>query len=350
MLKSAKKISTVALSLICFLMFTTRSFAQPPKKETKKQVVSNECCHLNIIDEYVNLFECEYSEKHISSCIKNLIDRGADVNVVDENLYNLLMLSIINSNYEVAKLLISKTKINSRDKDGRTALHWAVDNSSLEIVEKLIEAGADVNAVDDKGTTLLDVAIPKGKAKIIEKLIKAGAHVSKENINEINKRRHLLRSAIVLDCDALVKLFIDSGNIHFKDKYENTCLHWASYKGQIETIEKLVEAGVSVHEKNMVGNTVLDCFQMYNREHEYSKKHPKKYKEIIKLLLLGKGEKDFSLSKKENKELSQSIKLLLLKKRRTELLQSLEKKELVKEENYSLLKYFFAYFLSFFKF
>ncbi|MAF48269.1 MAG: hypothetical protein CMM10_08395 [Rhodospirillaceae bacterium] len=59
---------------------------------------------------------------------------------------------------------------NSADRNGATALHWAVVKASPEAVRLLIEAGVDASKTDAGGLTPLDLARQKGRGEIAEYL------------------------------------------------------------------------------------------------------------------------------------------------------------------------------------
>lgn len=61
------------------------------------------------------------------------------------------------------KLPEHQTNAMTRDKSGRTALHYAAENGHAEIVELLLKVTPDVNARDRYGDTALQhcMAIPK---------------------------------------------------------------------------------------------------------------------------------------------------------------------------------------------
>src|SRR5690348_13290901 len=75
----------------------------------------------------------------------------------------------------VRTLLQQKADVNQREADGTTALHWAVRQDNLEMVNLLIGAGANVNARNRLGVTPLSLACINGNAAAIEVLLKAGA-------------------------------------------------------------------------------------------------------------------------------------------------------------------------------
>ncbi len=65
--------------------------------------------------------------------------------------------------------------VNIHDADGRTALTEAAWNNHLETVKLLLEKGADVNAKKKDGASPLSIATGRGSKEIAELLKKAGA-------------------------------------------------------------------------------------------------------------------------------------------------------------------------------
>ncbi len=58
----------------------------------------------------------------------------------------------------------SYKNIYARDKNGRTALHYAVE---VKTVELLVEKGANVNAKDIEGYTALHLAVTEKRLEIV---------------------------------------------------------------------------------------------------------------------------------------------------------------------------------------
>jgi len=75
----------------------------------------------------------------------------------------------------VKELLDKGAYVNVRDPDGRTPLTEAVWNNNGELVRLLIDRGANVNARKNDGARPLSIAQGKGAKEIIELLKKAGA-------------------------------------------------------------------------------------------------------------------------------------------------------------------------------
>ena len=94
---------------------------------------------------------------------------------------NLLIEAVKEKETQIIELLLKKVDVNSKDKIGRTPLHFAVENGHTEIVEALIKAGADVKAtVTDgpwKGYTPLHFAVSERSLETVKVLIEAGTEL-----------------------------------------------------------------------------------------------------------------------------------------------------------------------------
>jgi ankyrin repeat protein len=79
--------------------------------------------------------------------------------------------------YPHAEWLIERgTDVNGRTKDGRTALHWAVQRgASAEFVRFLFDHGADASLHDAEGATALSLAKSKNRSRLSALLQKHGA-------------------------------------------------------------------------------------------------------------------------------------------------------------------------------
>ena len=155
--------------------------------------------------------------------IRLLIDKGADVNVKDDNENTPLHLS---TNKNIAELLISNgADVNAKDWSGETPLHRIISNEDLQldIIKLLIEKGADVNAKDEDDSTPLHIA---GDCSVDLKII---------------------------------KLLISSGaNADSKDCSGETPLHKIILNEDGDIIAFLISSGIGLNIKNNKGKTPLD--------------------------------------------------------------------------------------------
>ncbi len=88
-------------------------------------------------------------EKGNVSKVKDLISRGANVNVKDKDGWTALIIASFEGHIEIAKELIANgTDVNAKANNGVTALVFAYVKGHDEIFKELIDRGADVNEID----------------------------------------------------------------------------------------------------------------------------------------------------------------------------------------------------------
>ena len=91
-----------------------------------------------------------------------LINGNHNVNALirDERKISCLHLAVmITESIKIVEALINKgANIESKDRFGKTPLHYAVETKKLAIVQALLKHGANANAKTDDGETVLHIA------------------------------------------------------------------------------------------------------------------------------------------------------------------------------------------------
>ena len=97
------------------------------------------------------------------------IEKGADVNRVDDNGNTALMLHAEwYCDKDVFKAMVKAGyDVNARNKAGNTVLHYAMKNNSSEVAVYLIKKGADVNVANEKQVTPMQIAVEKGMDEVL---------------------------------------------------------------------------------------------------------------------------------------------------------------------------------------
>jgi ankyrin repeat protein len=108
-----------------------------------------------------------------------LLNNGADANIRDQTNSTILQWAAEQNNLAAVKALLKNTNdINTIDGiGGMTALMWAAYNEhdNPRIIQSLLDNGAKVNIKDKNGSTALSWAMKKGNTGTVALLKKAGA-------------------------------------------------------------------------------------------------------------------------------------------------------------------------------
>ena len=109
--------------------------------------------------------------------VERLLGEGADINAAKgEYKTTVLMEAAVRGNQGVMRLLLEKgANVNMADQDGWTALMGATVQGLVEPVKLLLENGADVSAKNHNGETALVMATGMKHAEIRDALLEHDA-------------------------------------------------------------------------------------------------------------------------------------------------------------------------------
>ena len=192
--------------------------------------------------------------KQTSEIFKN---EEFDFSKKSSNQQTLLHFSSAYDNLDICILSYysSQIDINAKDIDGKTALHYAIQVKSKDIIDFLISNGADINARDNDGSTVLHYASELNSKDIIEFLISKGADINARD----NRGMTPLHSAEENHCeDAVQTLVINDIEINLKDNEGITALHIAAWNNSKSTCKILITHGADLNIRdNEYGRTPL---------------------------------------------------------------------------------------------
>jgi len=186
---------------------------------------------------------------------------GGDIHShVDKNTEMLIYAAANNNMNELKKAIRAGAKVDARDpKGGNNALLFASYNGHIDIVSELLHQGANIETKSNDGAkTALLMATYKNNVDIIKLLIEKGANVDTKN----NRGDTVLHIAAYMGYDNLVKLYLQHVSVvdHINDQTHTTkytALHFATFKGHIDIVRLLIEAGAFINLLDHQGNNCL---------------------------------------------------------------------------------------------
>jgi hypothetical protein len=137
------------------------------------------------------IFACR---KYQLDIIKDLIEKGADVNARTNYIDTPLMNASFYGHLEIVKYLVEHgANVNIRGWDYETPLMQTCDSSPenksiVDIIKYLVENGADVNAINFNGQSVLYKAIKIKNPFIIKYLVEQGADINNKCVLYLLKR------------------------------------------------------------------------------------------------------------------------------------------------------------------
>jgi len=190
--------------------------------------------------------------------VRRLLDEGrVSVHETTEEGESLLSLACSAGYYELAQVLLAmRANVEDRGMKGDcTPLMEAASAGHTDIVRLLIAHGADVNAQSSSGNTPLMYACAGGHEEVVRVLLEAGANVE---VHNENGHTPLMEAASAGHC-GVAKILLEFGagiNTH-SNEFKESALTLACYKGHLEMVRFLLEAGADQEHKTDEMHTAL---------------------------------------------------------------------------------------------
>ncbi|KAL4967012.1 ankyrin repeat-containing domain protein [Aspergillus stella-maris] len=229
--------------------------------------------------------------------VNELIEKGADMNWVDNQRQSLLHHAVIRGDLGIVKVLLEQNSPRTSNNKGQTPFALAMQNEKPDLVKMFLDHGEPADQCDQQGKTPLMTAVERGSTDIVKVLVEAGAStepvallrlvdeervalsmIQKRNTPDIARlylslgagtnispqvartilvraiqRRWLDLATIVLQTHG-ANLDIDSISAF---SVERTALGWAAGRGYVDVVRELLRLGADPLYRDSLGQTTF---------------------------------------------------------------------------------------------
>ena len=201
----------------------------------------------------------------------------------------LLNIACDNRNYTIIQKLLERgADVNEHHgRFGETALHRAALHGYDEIIQMLLQAGAGLDSVDCEGKTAFNYAVRFQNISTVSLLLTFGSLVQDADLKVACSKGSAEIVALLLDHNPkldidsalfaalensqILKLLLDRGAnkeiaCTAKEWKDWRPLHFAAFRGYLESVQCLVERGADLQAKNATGRRPLElAYVQYRR-------------------------------------------------------------------------------------
>ncbi len=185
-----------------------------------------------------------------AGAVRNLLERGAEVNAANRDGYTALHFAVYDD-VKASLLLAKGADAKVATTAGVTPLLVAAGRpGSIETVRLLLAAGADANAANRGGLTPIDRAAAAGDVSVLRALFEGGAKVALHS--------PAVYHSVKVSCMACVELLLEKGaGVNEIGARRETALHNAAIRHHLPLMKLLLSKGATVDTQDVRGYTAL---------------------------------------------------------------------------------------------
>uniref|UniRef100_A0A8C2PVV2 Transient receptor potential cation channel, subfamily A, member 1b n=1 Tax=Cyprinus carpio TaxID=7962 RepID=A0A8C2PVV2_CYPCA len=144
-------------------------------------------------------------------------------------------------------------ELNVQDEQGRTPLHWAVEQDQLHSCALLLELGADPNILNSAMMGPLHLAVTKKYNHLVESCDKTDANLEGDLGNT-----PVMLACCTNNCDAIQFLFKHGAKMCIQNKLGHYAIHTVAFAGAKEAMELVLKIGEELGLSTSVHINYLD--------------------------------------------------------------------------------------------
>ncbi|KAL8245304.1 hypothetical protein R6Q59_011562 [Mikania micrantha] len=214
-----------------------------------------------------------------SLIVELLLANQSSIDRLDPSMWGPIHLAAGGGHVDILRLLLVKgANVDAVTKDGNTALHLAVEERRRDCARLLLASSARVDVCNSSaGETPLHIAAALGDENMVNLLIQKGANKDIRNrymktaydvavehghtrlFDALGLADALCLAATKGDIRTIKRLLEGGVSINRADQYGWTVLHRASFKGRADIVQILIKKGVDLDARDNDGYTALHC-------------------------------------------------------------------------------------------
>lgn len=198
--------------------------------------------------------------------LRFLMSHNVSLSSISGELGTALNVAAHAGNLNVVEILLDEgSDPESLSKLYGTPLQSACQQRNLQIVRALARHGVEIDRPNQIGRTELHIAIRNGDYEIVDALISFGASTTKRDHQGMSAMHHASLHTVSADC---VNLLIKSGApVDAEDSHQWSPLHWAAKSGAVDTVRRLLVAGVMKTKTDASGKTPFQIAMLCGNIH-----------------------------------------------------------------------------------
>lgn len=179
--------------------------------------------------------------------VEDLIKKGVDINTKNKNGETALIRALKYRQKSIFNILLKNgANVNTKDSYGYTPLMYAVDRGSADFGKLLLAKNADVNAKNNKGETALMIAAYSDFTSSFS-LLKNNPKVT---LYTGNKNQDLMIAAVDGDTTKVQELLNKNADINIPNSNGDTPLILAARNRKTDVVKMLLNNGARIYDGN----------------------------------------------------------------------------------------------------